>query len=429
MNPHPTTARPTGDDDARATTQRPGARTARRLRGAAAIAPAALLVTALAGCVANDPAPTGADGAEGTGPTTITVDSSADACTLSAPEAPSGTLVFEVTNSGDEVTEFYLLAEDGLRIVSEVENVGPGISRDLVVTAPAGTYVTACKPGMVGDGIRADFTVTDSGVDVGPTGDTAEQLAAASDAYVAYVKDQAAQLLAATQAFSDAYVAGDDETARAAYAPTRVHWERIEPVAESFGDLDPRMDLREADVEAGTEWTGWHVLEKDLWAPAPEANGGAAYTPLTAEERTRYATQLVTDTQDLYDRVHDAGFTLTADQIGNGAKSLLDEVATGKVTGEEEIWSHTDLWDFQANVDGAKVAFDGLREVVEAKDPELVDELDQRFGEVQALLDEQRAGDGFRLYTELSTQEVRALAAAVDALGEPLSRLTAAVVL
>ncbi|MFE4465203.1 iron uptake system protein EfeO [Oerskovia sp. NPDC056781] len=402
----------------------------RATRAAAPLLAAALLVPLLAACTPNDPAPAGASGSAA-GSAKLTVDSSADACTLSAAEAPSGNIVFTVTNTGDDVTEFYLLAEDGLRIVSEVENIGPGISRDLVLTAKPGQYVTACKPGMIGDGIRSGFTVTDSGADVEPTGAVADQVALASTNYVAYVKDQTEQLLEGTQEFVTAYEAGDDEAAKALYAPVRVHWERIEPVAESFGDLDPKMDLREADLEEGQEWTGWHLLEKDLWQPAPEANGGETYVALTPEQRTQYADQLLADTQELFDRTHEASFAegIDAPAIGNGAKGLLDEVATGKVTGEEEIWSHTDLWDFQANVDGAKVAYDGLRDVVAAKDAKLAATLDERFTTLQGLLDEQKQGDGFVLYTDLTPEQVKALSQAVDSLSEPLSQLTAAVVL
>ena len=40
-------------------------------------------------------------------------------------------------------------------------------------------------------------------------------------------------------------------------------------------------------------------------------------------------------------------------QIANGAVELMNEVASSKITGEEDRYSHTDLWDFQANVDGA----------------------------------------------------------------------------
>ncbi len=385
------------------------------------LAVTAALLLPLAACTENtDSSASGSKDAQ-----KIAVESSAEDCELSADEAPSGNLVFTVKNTGKDVTEFYLLAEDGLRIVSEVENIGPGLSRDLVVTAKPGTYVSACKPGMVGDGIRGEFTVTDSGKDVAPTGALADQVAVATTNYVAYVKDQTEQLLAGTQDFVEAYKAGDDDRARELYATTRVHWERIEPVAESFGDLDPRMDLREADLEAGQEWTGWHRLEKDLWPPKGFTDA------LSGAERTKYADQLLADTQELYDRTHEASFAqeIDATAIGNGAKGLLDEVATGKVTGEEEIWSHTDLWDFQANVDGAKVAYDGLRDIVVAKDEALATQLDTRFEALQALLDQHREGDGFVGYDDLSQQQVKELAASVDALSEPLARLTAAVVL
>jgi len=115
---------------------------------------ATALVTALAlsGCVAN---------ATAEAPATLTVDTSATACTVSAATAPAGSISFTVTNSGQQVSEFYLLAEDGRRVVGEAENIGPGLSRDLVVELPAGSYFTACKPGATGDGVgTADFTVT-----------------------------------------------------------------------------------------------------------------------------------------------------------------------------------------------------------------------------------------------------------------------------
>jgi iron uptake system component EfeO len=350
----------------------------------------------------------------------LTVSSTADECELSASEAPSGNVVFEVTNDGVEVTEFYLLADDGLRIIGEVENIGPGITRNLVVQAAPGSYLAACKPGMVGDGIRSPFTVTDSGAAVA-SGDVAGLLATATEQYRLYVRDQVAQLATKTATFADLYRSGEDDGARALYADARTHWERIEPVAESFGDLDPRLDLREADLEAGQAWTGWHAIEKDLWPPAD------GYLPLDETERAELADRLVADTDDLSARIQDLTFDAT--QLGNGAKELLDEVATGKVTGEEEIWSHTDLWDFQANVDGARIAFEALRPALETKDAELADTLADRFAVLQATLDQHRDGDGFVLYTELTADEVATLADAVDALSEPLASLTAAVVL
>ncbi|RZU65819.1 iron uptake system component EfeO [Microterricola gilva] len=382
---------------------------------ASAAAGAALLL--LSGCVANA---SSADADH----TAITVDSSASDCTVGAATAPSGNVQFTVSNSGTQVTEFYLLAEDGLRIVGEVENIGPGISRDLVVQARPGDYFTVCKPGMIGAGIgKAAFTVTDSGHDFEADADLTAQVEAANVNYAAYVKDQIAQLVSGTDAFAAAYVAGNDDEARALYAPTRVHWERVETVAESFGDLDPMLDLREADLEEGQDWTGWHAIEKDLW-PAEAEAGFAAYTP---EQRRALADKLVEDTATLNEKVQDLEFTL--DMQTNGAIGLMDEVASGKVTGEEEFWSHTDLWDFQANVDGATVLYGGVRDILLAKDAELAATLDEEFASLQTLLDAQRVGDGFRLYTELSPAEIRAFSDQVNALGEPLNQLTATLVL
>jgi iron uptake system component EfeO len=386
-----------------------------RLLPLVAVTAAGLL--ALTGCVANATATDSPKGA-------LTVDSSADACAVSAAEAPSGNLSFAVTNSGDQVTEFYLLAEDGLRIVGEVENIGPGLSRDLVVQLAPGTYLTTCKPGMVGDGIdKTTFTVTDSGDDVAVDADLDAQVEVANSNYAAYVRDQVAQLLTGTQSFADAYLAGDDDTARALYAGTRAHWERVETVAESFGDLDPQLDLREADLEEGQDWTGWHAIEKDLW-PADAEAGFTAYTP---EQRQNLADLLVADTTTLNEKVQDLDFTLS--QQTNGAIGLLDEVATGKVTGEEEFWSHTDLWDFQANIDGAKVLYAGVRDILLEEDADLAAELDTEFDALQVLLDAERIGDGFTLYTDLTSAEIKAFADQVNALGEPLNQLTATLVL
>lgn len=351
----------------------------------------------------------------------ISVESSADECALSATEAPAGKLTFSIKNTGSDVTEFYLLAPDGLRIISEVENIGPGLTRDLTVVAPEGSYITACKPGMIGDGIRVDFTATPSEDEVEISADDAELVDQALVNYAAYVGDQTDQLVAKTKEFVELYKAGDDDAARALYPVARTHWERIETVAESFGDLDPKMDAREADLAAGQRWTGWHRIEKDLW---PERAKG--YRPLSTAGRAKFADDLLANTNELASRVPD--LTYTIDQIANGSRGLLDEVATGKVTGEEEYWSRTDLYDFQANVDGARVAFDGVAPIVEKNDPELAEQIRTRFNELQELLDATRDGDGFVSYDELSKAQVKELSDAVNALSEPLSKLAAAVV-
>jgi iron uptake system component EfeO len=114
------------------------------------------LAAVMAGCAAGGGASAGGDA------TRVAVESDAETCDLSTTSAPAGTIVFTVTNTGDDITEFYLYASDGEAVVGEVEDIGPGLTRDLTASLDAGTYVTACKPGMVGEGIRGSFTVAAS---------------------------------------------------------------------------------------------------------------------------------------------------------------------------------------------------------------------------------------------------------------------------
>jgi iron uptake system component EfeO len=181
------------------------------------------------------------------------------------------------------------------------------------------------------------------------------------------------------------------------------------------------MDAREADLEKGVEWTGWHAIEKDLWPQDAEAG----FKNYSSAKRASLAEKLVADTTTLRDRAKNMEFTLS--QLTNGAIGLLDEVATGKVTGEEEIWSHTDLWDFKANVEGAQVLFDSVKEILSAKDSELGKRIETEFTAMTKLLAKHQLGDGYVLYNSLSKHQIRELSDQVNALAEPLNLLTASI--
>ena len=377
---------------------------------------ALLVVPVLAACTENA---TTSDVAAGEGgPVSVTAKD--DACELSTSSAPAGALTFEVTNGGSKVTEFYLYSGDGKRIVGEVENIGPGLQGKLIVTVQEGTYLAACKPGMSGEGIRSQFTVTEpeDGA-AAPSGDQVLVSRAQND-YRVWVQRQSDVLVSRTAAFVAAYQQGKDDLARRLYPQARTPWEAIETVAESFGDLDPKTDARETDLAPGQRWTGWHRIEKDLW---PQRAKG--YTPLTVKQRQVYGDDLLRNVTTIRDEIRD--LTFTTDQIANGSSGLMEEVATSKVTGEEEYWSHTDLWDFAANVKGARAAFEDVRPILATRDPALEKTLTARFAAIDALLAQHRRGDGYVLYTELSRAEVKRLADAVNAVSEPLSHLTAAV--
>jgi iron uptake system component EfeO len=370
----------------------------------------------LAACTSNTTDSSGPAGASGP----ITVTSGDDSCNLSAETAPAGNLTFNVINAGSKVTEFYLYSADGKRIVGEVENIGPGLQGKLIVTAGEGSYQTSCRPGMAGKGIRADFTVTKPPAGAQAPSEDAVLISKAQNQYRVWVQHQADLLVAQTRRFVTAYQKGDDAEARRLYPEARSHWESIETVAESFGNLDPKTDAREADLSKGQKWTGWHRIEKDLWPQRAKH-----YQQLGPQQRKVYGQDLLTNVTTVRDRIR--SLTFTTDQIANGSSGLMEEVATGKVTGEEEYWSHTDLWDFAANVKGSEVAFEDVKPILEKRDPALARTLTQRFAAIDRLLAEQRVGDGYRLYTDLSRAEIKRLADAVNALSEPLSHLTASV--
>jgi len=382
------------------------------------VLPVAALATVpfLAACTSNTTDSGGAGGAGGP----ISVTSSDSSCDVSATSAPAGNLTFDVSNSGSKVTEFYLYSADGGRIVSEVENIGPGLQGKLIVTADEGSYQTSCRPGMAGQGIRAEFTVTRPAGGSPPPSADVGLISRAQNRYRAYVQKQVDILLAGTERFVSAYRSGQDDRARALYPDVRSHYEAIEPVAESFGNLDPELDAREADLAQGQKWTGWHRIEKDLW---PQRD--PSYHALSTTERKKYGQNLLDTTRTLHSRI--GTLTFTTDQIANGSSGLMEEVATSKVTGEEEYWSHTDLWDLAANVRGARVAFEDVRPILEERDPALATTITKRFAEIDRLLAQPESGHGYRLYTELGDAEIKHFANAVNALSEPLSHLTAAV--
>lgn len=359
-----------------------------------------LAALSLAAC-ADDPKTSGA----------LTVDASDSSCKVSMTDLKAGPSTFKVTNKGSKVTEFYVYAE-GDRIMGEVENIGPGLSRNLVVDLPKGTYEGACKPGMVGDGIRQKISVTG---EAAKRLSDSEELTVAATSYERYVSSQTVGLIAKTEEFVAAVKDGDVEEAKKLFPIARTYWERIEPVAEKFGDLDPLTDGREPDAKAeNRDFTGWHRIEKQLWV---EGN---------TEGMATYADDLLANVKKIVALGKDA--PLTALELAQGSKALLDEVATGKITGEEDIFSHTDLWDFKANIEGSQAAIAALRPVLVKQDPALVKELDARFKALDADLDQYQDENGdWTFYDKLTKDQVRRLSDLVAAVSEPISRVAAAV--
>ena len=319
-------------------------------------------------------------------------------------KAPAGPINFEIENDGtSKVTEMEIM--DGETILGEKENLSDGLSGSFALTLEKGEYVIYC-PG--GDDERGTLVVSGQLESA-----NSPEVEAAVEQYRTYIDKNTDELVAQTKPFVAAVVAGNLAAAKAAYPTARVPYERIEPVAESFGDLDPRIDARENDV-APSEFEGFHRIEKALWEEG------------TTKGMAPVAEQLEADVAELAEKVETVD--LQAVQIANGANELLGEVSASKITGEEERYSHIDLVDFEANVEGAEAAFEAVEPLLSAKDPKLAKEIEADFKKVYASLEPYRDGPGYVSYTELTKADTRKLAQSIDTLAEKLSQVPAQIV-
>ena len=278
----------------------------------------------------------------------------------------------------------------------------------LFMALMAGTIVIS------GCAAKTDKKEENKAAQVDTSKDTKEQLKQATDLYKKFVENQVDTLLKDTEKFAETIKAGNLEEAKKQYPVIRMAYERSEPIAESFGELDVNIDFRLADYleENKTEegWRGFHRIEKIMW----EQN--------TTKGTEEYADQLVKDIKELKAKV--ATVEVTPDLMVTGAVDLLNEVATQKITGEEEIYSHTDLYDFKANIEGAEEIFKIFKPLIEKKDSKLASDLTEKFATINSLLDKYKTDDKhYKLYTDLTKENTKELSEAVTKLGEPLSQM------
>jgi iron uptake system component EfeO len=376
-------------------------RTVHRTIATVLLGAVALTATACAGGARHQSgAPTGAPSAPGV--VSITVDR--HGCTASSRRLKAGPTTFDVhIQEGSTVTEVELLRQP--IVLADLENlVTSRADLSFSLQLPPGAFTLSC-PG--GEQVRSPISVT--GHAPTPANPASE---AAVARYRSWVEGQSKQLVNATMAFTAALDRGDVTRARELYPAARVYYERVEPIAESFSTLDKQIDSRAGDVPAAS-WTGFHPIEQRLWVQD------------TTHGTARLSRKLVADVAAVNSVA--TRLTLTPAQIANGAVTLLDEVAASKITGEEERYSHIDLVDFEANLDGSQAAFEAVRPLLPARDAALGATIQSRFARVRKTLAHYRAPGGFVSYTMLGSSDTRTLSQALDALAEPLSRVSALV--
>ncbi len=334
-------------------------------------------------------------------------------CTPQHISVASGPVTFDVTNGGtSKVSEMELKDGSGV-ILGESENVVEGLKGKFSLNLGPGKYVVNCPSGDAED--QGTLLATGAAT-AQPKGASAALLQAATSGYKRYVESEVALLRAGTARFVAALKRGDVAGAKQLFGPVRTHYEAIEPVAESFGNLDPEIDARVNDVEKLSEWGGFHRIERTLW----QKN--------TTSGTEAYGDRLLSNVETLQRKVRT--LKLQPAQLANGAVELMNEVTNSKITGEEDRYSHTDLSDFQANMAGSRKAFELLRPALrQTHNAKLIAEIEARFAAVQHGLDSYKRDTplGFALYGELTQADREKFAKQVGELDEPLATIAAKV--
>ncbi|MFJ2973330.1 iron uptake system protein EfeO [Kluyvera sp. NPDC087067] len=319
----------------------------------------------------------------------------------------AGKTQFIIQNHSQKALEWEILK--GVMVVEERENIAPGFTQKMTANLQPGEYDMTC--GLLTNP-KGKLIVKGEATADAAKANALLDLSTAITAYKAYVVEQTAELVKGTQAFTDAVKAGDIEKAKSLYAPTRQYYERIEPIAELFSDLDGSIDAREDDYEqkaADPKFTGFHRLEKALFGDN------------SVKGMEQYATQLNSDVLELQKRINELAFPPS--KVVGGAAGLIEEVAASKISGEEDRYSHTDLWDFQANIDGAQKIVNLLRPQLQKENSALLAKVDANFKKVDAILAKYRTKDGYETYDKLTDADRNALKGPVTTLAEDLAQL------
>ena len=339
-------------------------------------------------------------------PAPILVTLTNSGCQPNMIEVPAGKSTFKIQNASSHAVEWEIL--NGVMVVDERENILPGFTQSLTTTLDPGEYQMTC--GLLSNP-KGMLKVAAS--DTPPAKPTAVELVGPLAEYKIYVKGEVDALVASTRKLVEAVKAGKLAEAQRAYAPAHLHYERIEPIAELFNDLDGSMDSREDDFEKKADdpkFVGFHRIEKGLFSDKSTKGLG----PI--------ADKLMADALDLRKRID--GLTIAAKDLVGGAAELIEEVASKKIAGEEDRYSRTDLWDFQANLDGAQKIVALLNPMIQKQDAKLSARLAENFSKVDIVLAKYKTKDGgFVSYDKLSESDRTALKGPITTLAEDLSAL------
>ncbi|MDR6236770.1 iron uptake system protein EfeO [Pseudomonas oryzihabitans] len=337
----------------------------------------------------------------------VTVDILANRCEPNALEVPAGPARFRIVNRSDRAVEWEIL--DGVLVVEERENIAPGLSQVINATLAPGDYAITC--GLLSNP-RGTLKVlpTAASEAASKAMPTLTQFIGPLSEYRVYLNQQSRLLLQGITALQQALAAGDLQQARDAYAAARLPYQRLAATAQRFAELDNRLNAR-ADYyekrEQDPAFGGFHRIEQGLFV----ADSTAGLEPVAA--------RLQQDATALRDAL--LGQSLPPEQLSGNAARLLHNLASTRISGEEERYSQLVLPGFAANLEGTRKVIDLLRPLLSKGHQDLQQQLDSQ---AQAFAD--ALGDQQRPYANLSASDRDRIAKAAQALADSLDQVAPA---
>ncbi|MHC3472711.1 EfeM/EfeO family lipoprotein [Streptomyces sp. 7R007] len=308
-----------------------------------------VLVLALAGVLLARHGAGRARGAAGGLPHTA-VEVSASHCGRGWTRPVSGVQVFDLRNTSDGAAEVYLEDPRSQAVYGEVEDVGPGTTRQLTVRLGKGAYAFKCVPddadAVTGPTVRV--AAGRAGPAAAPV--TEHDLIPPSLAYQKWVGGGLAEVVRLTARLRDAIDRGDLAAARSAWLPAHLEYERLGAAYDAFGDADGQINATDAGLPDGVRdkgFTGFHRVEYGLWH-------GESATSLKAPAAA--LVKAVTGLRDSW-----AQTRMDPAQLGLRAHEILENTVQFELTGRTDYGSGSNLATARANLDGTRQVLSRLR--------------------------------------------------------------------
>ncbi|MFZ3562184.1 EfeM/EfeO family lipoprotein [Streptomyces sp. BH055] len=287
------------------------------------------------------------------GPRRTLVEVSGSRCGRGWDAPAPGLQVFALRNTSAASAEVFLQDPRSHVVYGEVEDIGPGTTRELTVRLGRGSYAFKCLPedadAVTGPTVR--IHKGRSGPAAAPV--TTHDLIPPAIAYQKWVGEGLGKVVRQTRTLRDAVDRGDLRAAREAWLPAHLQYERMGAAYDAFGDADGRINGTDAGLPDGTDdkdFTGFHRVEYGLWHGQ------------SARELRAPAAALLKSVTAL--REDWAQTRMDPAQLGLRAHEILENTVQFELTGRTDFGSGSNLATARANVDGTREVLSRLHPIL-----------------------------------------------------------------